>query len=283
MSRRFNVAVWAVACSLSLAPAGAALASDAPPALAAPAQAASASAGPAGSTAPLDASAAPAQAATPATGAAPVTGPAESQPAVAPQPAATPSAVAEQGPMVGYVKHTKPPVLIDSTPGKAAFALVGTVAEIAAGHDIVVNNDITDPSGDMAREIAAAYAAAHGAKVASSPLLDDHLWTLAKGSDLAAQSNGARYVVDVEPPGLNLIYFSFDWTHFDLMFMDRVRIIDTSNGTVVAKARCFLKSQKTPAALTHSELLADNAAKLKQLIASKSQSCVDLLKTGLKL
>jgi hypothetical protein len=181
------------------------------------------------------------------------------------------------------VKHSKPPVLVDSTPGTAAFAVIGAFAAISAGHDIVVNNAIQDPSGDMAHEIATAYAAAKGGHVADAPLLDDHLWTRAKSDVLTDQANGANYVVDVEPPGLTLIYFSFDWAHFDLMYASRVRIIDAADGKVVAQARCFLKSQKTPSVLTHSELLADSAAALKQLIVSKSDACVALMKTGLTL
>ena len=114
-------------------------------------------------------------------------------------------------------------------------------------------------------------------------MLDDHLWTRAKGVNLAQQANGANYVVDVDPPGMNLIYFSLDWTHFDLLFMTSVRIIDTTNGNIVAKTRCFLKSRKTPDSMTHAELLADKAAGLKKLIVQKSATCVDQLKAGLKL
>jgi len=190
---------------------------------------------------------------------------------------------ADETPLIRFVKHTKPPVLIDSTPGTAAFALVGAAAAIAAGHDIVVKNGIEDPSGDMARQVALAYAAAHGARVADEPLPDNHLWTQPKGKDLAAEANGARYVIDVDPPGMTLIYFSLDWAHFDLMFASQVRVIDTTTGAVVAKARCFLKSQKTPEALTHGELLADSAAKLKLLITAKANACATALKTGLKV
>lgn len=200
----------------------------------------------------------------------------------APPPAAAPPA-SVPGPLVGYVKHTQPPVLVDSTPATAGFAMIGAVAAIASGHDIVVNNAIQDPSGDMARDIANAFATAKAARVADAPLLDAHLWTRAKAGDLSAQANGAAYVVDVEPPGMTLIYFSFDWTHFDLMYASRVRIIDTADGKVVAQARCFLKSQKTPGVLTHSELLADNAAALKRLIASKSEACLTQMKSALKL
>lgn len=185
--------------------------------------------------------------------------------------------------LVAYVAHTKAPVLIDTTPAKAAFALVGAAAAIAQGHQIVVDNDIKDPSGDMAREIAATYAQAHGGRVAEAPILDEHQLVRAKGEKLAEDANGARYIVDVDSPGMNLIYFPTDWTHFDVMFSGHVRIIDASTGQVVDKARCFIRAEKTPDAMTHSQLLADKAANLKKVIASKSEACVAKLKTELKL
>lgn len=186
-------------------------------------------------------------------------------------------------PLIDYVKHTKPPVLVDTTAGSAGFALIGAAVAIASGHAIVVDNAIQDPSGDMAHELATAYAAAHGDRVADAPIPDDHLWTRAKSETLVQQSSGASYVVDVDPPGMTLIYFPLDWKHYDLTFMSGVRIIDTSDGKIVAKTRCYLKSQKTPGAMTHGELLANGAVALKQLIVSKSEACVAQMKAGLKL
>ena len=173
--------------------------------------------------------------------------------------------------------------IIDTTPAKASFALVGAFAAIAAGNTIVAENHIEDPNGDMAREIAIAYAAAHGARVADAPEADDHKWTQAKADKLSAGAAGARYVVDVEQPGMNLLYFPFDWTHFDLMFGARVRIIDTSNNQVVGQARCFMKTEKSPTLKGHEELLVNGAAELKLLIVRKSEACVAKMKTDLKL
>ena len=185
------------------------------------------------------------------------------------------------GPLIGYVKHTKPPTLEDRTPGTFVGGVVGAVAANPTGRDIVVNNAIQDPSGDMAHEIATAYATKRGGHVADAPLLDDHSRT--QSDLLASQAGGARYIVDVEPPWMTLVYFSFDWAHFDLMYVSRVRVIETADGKVVAQAGCFLRSEKTPGALTGDELLANSAAALKQLIVRKSEACVALMKTGLAL
>ena len=87
----------------------------------------------------------------------------------------------------------------------------------------------------------------------------------------------------VDSPGMNLIYFPVDWAHFDLLFMDRVRVIDTASQKVVAQSKCFIKTHKRPGLLTHDELLADNAAALKQLIKDKAAECTAKMKADLKL
>lgn len=203
-----------------------------------------------------------------------------------PTPAAPPSdapAAVPTGPAIAFVKHTQPPTLVDMTPGSAAFGMVGAFASIAAGHDLVVKDGIEDPSGDMAHELATAYAAAHGGHVADAPILNDEKMTRASPAKLTALANGASYIVDVDPPGMNIIYFSFDWTHFDLLYLSQVRVIDVSNNKVVAQARCFLKTVKAPDLPTHDQLVADKGAMLKQVIARKSGMCLDKLKSDLKL
>lgn len=271
MIRAYRAAAFAAIFDLCLALSAPAFAADAE----APAAAAPAATPVTGGEAAAPATAAPAMA-QPPTDAAPPTG-------VAPAAPTTQATQAgDQGVVIGFVKHTKPPALIDSTPGKAAFGMIGAAASISAGNDIVGMNDIQDPSGDMTHELAVAYAAAHGGRVADAPLLDAHKWTRVKGTDVAAEAAGARYVIDVDSPGMTLIYFSFDWTHFDLMFMATARVIDTSDGAVISKAHCFIKTDKSQAQ-THADLLADHAAKLKALIVSKSEACTAVLKTGLKL
>lgn len=190
-------------------------------------------------------------------------------PGVASAPAAAP------GSLVAFVKRTKPPKVAGFSAGLGALGAVGGLAASSGDGSMVTDNGIEDPSGDMARQIAGAYVAAHGGQVAATPLADDHPWTQAK-------AGGARYVVDVETPAMMLMYFSFDWAHYDLTYYDAVKIIDTTTGSVVAKARCSLDTNKANAA-TKAELSADHAARLKALIASKSEECLDHMKTSLKL
>lgn len=208
-----------------------------------------------------------------------------------PSSAPAAAAAAPSGPLVAYVKHTKAPLLIDQTVaavlpgalfGPIAAVTVGAAMTISGGSDIVAQNGIEDPSGDMARDIAMAYAAAHGGRVADGSIADDHKSTRAKPSALAEQADGAQYVVDVDPPGMTLTYFPFDWEHRDLMFLSNARVIDASSDKIVAQAHCFIKTDDSYE-MTHDELLADHAAELKQVIARKSRACVASIEDKLHL
>jgi hypothetical protein len=197
--------------------------------------------------------------------------------------AQTSAALAPAGGEIAYVQHPQPPALADTSAGSAAFALVGSAAAIASGQRIVSEDGIEDPNREMARTLAVAYAVVRGGSVSAAPILDPDESRGASPAKLAEQAGAAKFVVDVDAPYLNLTYFSFDLTHFDLLFATEARIIDTSNNRVVSKARCFLQAQKSLDLPTHEQLLANNGAALKDLIARKSHACVDEMKAKLKL
>jgi hypothetical protein len=195
---------------------------------------------------------------------------------------ASQAAPTASGPSVAWVKHVKPPQLMDDIAGLSAIGMIGAVAEISSGKHIVEADNIEDPSRELAETLAASWAAAHGGQVADAPILTDKEMLRASAETLAKNAAGARYVVDVDPPGMTLIYFSFDWTHYDLMYLDFVRVIDVPSNKVVATGRCFIKTEKQGAA-THDALIADDGALLKQVIARKADACLIKLKEDLKL
>jgi hypothetical protein len=173
--------------------------------------------------------------------------------------------------------------MTDMTVASAEFGMIGAIAAISSGQEIIDKNQIQDPTNDMAHEIAAAFAAAHGARVADTPIPDDPSLFRTSAKKLTEQANGARYVVDIDAPAMELLYFPFDWNHRDLMFFTVVKIVDTSTNKVVANARCLVKTKNAPDLMSHDQLLADGAAGLKQLIARKSATCLAELRSRLKL
>jgi len=196
----------------------------------------------------------------------------------------------QSGPLVAYVSHHGPPVLSDMTPRSAMFAGLGGaaggvglgMASTHAGRAIARDNGLEDPSGRMAHALAMAYAATVGGRVAASALNGDVPWSRIRPPEAAQRADGAQYVVEVDRPGMTLIYFPFDWEHRDLFLSSNARVIDTASGRAVAKAHCFVRTDHSND-LTHHDLLADNAAALKQLIIRKSDACVAELEAKLHL
>lgn len=192
--------------------------------------------------------------------------------------------VAADAPMVTYVVRRTPPQLVDLTPGRGAFAMIGAFAAISAGAKVVSENGIENPANDVAREVAIAYAAAHGYRVADTPLvIDDGNLEQAKKTALGSLAPGAHYVVDSDVASMNLTYFSGDWAHYRLLYSGRLRIIQTAGNRVVSEGRCSLKPKKTPDAPSHDALLENQAAMLKQLIRSSADQCGAEMKAALKM
>jgi hypothetical protein len=205
---------------------------------------------------------------------------APAQPPAAQAPSAPP---ADTGPVVGYIKHTKPPFMVDQTIASAELGMIGAAVSISAGHDIVKANNIEDPSVDVARQVAAAYAATQGGHVADAPISDDQVPPKTKMEDIGHFAAGARYVVNVAPVNMEIIYFVTDPLRRDLMLGSTGEIVDASSGKVVAKGRCFVKSEKVGERYTHDQLLDNEAAALKTLIARKSQECAEKMEASMKI
>jgi hypothetical protein len=234
---------------------------------------------------PAAATTAPAadQAAAPAAQSATAQPQASTPPPADPAPQTAPEPAAASGPLVTYIKRTKPPYMIDMTIASAELGMIGAFAAISSGHEIVTKNDIADPSTEIARSVAQAYAASQGGRVADTPIPDDQLPARAKPEDVGQRAGGARYVVAVAPANMEVIYFVSDPLRRDITLLTAAEIIDTSSGKVVARARCFIKQAKEGERFTHDQLLADQATALKAVIVRKSHECVEKLETGMKI
>jgi hypothetical protein len=188
----------------------------------------------------------------------------------------SPSAPAGSTPLIAYVTHAKPPQLLDPTSAQSIlFGPIATIADAAAGHE-VAKDSLQEPANDIARELAAIYAAAKGGRVLDKPLVDYRPGAPPNSDD----AKGANAIVDVEPADLALKHPPFDLSHTDLYFRATVHILDAS-GKTIASDRCVVFAGKT--SNTRDALLADNGALLRQVVAAKAEACVAQMKSALNL
>jgi hypothetical protein len=181
--------------------------------------------------------------------------------------------------MVAYVAHPEPPKFTDWKSGHTGFMLRGEAK--GAGEQIVQTYGIPNYGNETARQIAKAYASAHGLALASAPI------TVAPSHPLP----GARYVVDAGIPEMTLAQLSrsFIWPadpQVYLIYAQDVQILDGATRQVVAKASCHLGydgglfAQSLP---THAQVLGDGGAGLKRLVRERADKCIAVLEKRLGL
>ncbi len=158
-----------------------------------------------------------------------------------------------------------------TTAGKASFGLLGAAAMISAGNEIVKKNAVEDPAGSIARELANSFATANAMTVVPTE------GVLAKGTnpaELARQYSGADLLLDVQTVNWGFAYFPTDWNNYRVIYSAKARLIDTKTRKVLAEGFCSRVPDKTDDAPSHEELLANQAARLKQELQVAADHCI---------
>jgi hypothetical protein len=161
------------------------------------------------------------------------------------------------------------------TAGKAAFALVGAVAMIEAGNAIVKDNNIDDPTVLLAQNLVSAAEVRYGVMAATPPSVAIDTTDLAR---MAHAAGNADLLLDVQSLGSQFRYFPTDWSHYAVDSAFKVRLLDVRSASLIAEGFCRQTTQKDPSPPTKDELLADNAARLKSILATQRDACLQQLK-----
>lgn len=167
------------------------------------------------------------------------------------------------------------PDFVASTPGKAMFGLIGALAAISAGNDIVNNNGVEDPAPLIGRELSVELARRYGTAVSPNRIL------VIKDDDDAVTSPSASradLVLDVSTIGWSFIYFPFSWDHYRVLYNARLRLIDRRTAQVVAEGHCSRVPEETPTAPSYDQLLANRAQRLKDELRTAAQICAGQLR-----
>ncbi len=163
------------------------------------------------------------------------------------------------------------------TAGKAMFAMLGAIAMISAGNEIVRENDIEDPAAYIGAELAKKIAQDREMDVANvmAPSEDDSIEYLT-----AAHAN-YDYVLDVRTTNWSFGYFPTDWNSYRVIYGAKLRMIDVKSQEVVAEASCSRIPEQSAVSPSYDQLLNDGAARLKSELQTAAEYCVEELKTKL--
>lgn len=167
------------------------------------------------------------------------------------------------------------PAFAAMTAGKAAFAMLGGVAMIAAGNDLVKTNAVPDPSVAISAALLQHLQAARGVRAVAPAVMVDS----SSPEQIAAAGSGkAKYILDVQTVGWGFSYFPMDWSHYRVVYSANARLIDTTTRQVVAQGTCKRAPESNTNAPTHDTLVANQAAGLKQELQIAADECIKTLK-----
>jgi hypothetical protein len=93
-------------------------------------------------------------------------------------------------------------------------------------------------------------------------------------AELARQYSGADLLLDVQTVNWGFAYFPTDWNNYRVIYSAKARLIDTKTRKVLAEGFCSRVPEKTDDAPSHEELLANQAARLKQELEAAADHCI---------
>lgn len=179
-----------------------------------------------------------------------------------------------KGQTVALTTRAAKPDFAAQTAGKAAFAVLGAVAMISAGNEIIRTNDVQDPAGDISRWLGDDLRDIRGMQVVAPITV-----TSGDAEQLASAASGkARYVLDVETVNWMFGYFPTDWSHYRVMHVANARLVDVATRKVVAQGQCKHMAESNTDAPTYDELLDNRAAALKKELSVAALECASTLK-----
>ncbi|HEX9982924.1 MAG TPA: hypothetical protein VGF69_06655 [Thermoanaerobaculia bacterium] len=157
------------------------------------------------------------------------------------------------------------------TAGKAMFGMIGAAAMIVAGNKIIEENAVEDPAGYIATALATELASANTMTLVPKEGVLARSW---KPAELARQYTGSDLLLDIQTVNWSFGYFPSDWNNYRVIYNAKLRLIDTKSGKLLAAGFCSSIPDKSADAPSHDELLADNAARLKQELTEAADHCI---------
>lgn len=159
------------------------------------------------------------------------------------------------------------------------FGLIGGLAAIGLGNEIVRSNGIEDPADHIARVLSADLGAKYAVRVSSNPMPvgTDDVAQLSKGAP------DADLLLDVHTFLWAFNYFPTTWNRYRIVYTARLRLIDMKGGRVLAEGKCNRIPEETPAAPSYDELLANGAMRLKIELRIAADYCVNEFRPRLLL
>lgn len=177
-----------------------------------------------------------------------------------------------EGKKIVLTKYSTPD-FVATTAGKAAFALLGAVAMIVEGNEIVKENGIEDPALKISQGLAKKLSEERGITLISNQNISSASDDVQK---LVSAYPGADYLLDVKTFNWWFHYYPGDWAHYRVSYNARLRLIDSSTKKVIAEEGCKSTQGDDKNPPSKDQLLDNKASLLKAYLGQAASGCINL-------
>ncbi len=167
--------------------------------------------------------------------------------------------------------HYEPDPFLPTTSAKGAFAVLGVAAAVAEGKTLIKEKGLSDPAVAIKQELASNLAQRyHFSDVTFVP---DTQTYESDPKAVSTMAGNQGVVLDLRTFGRGTQYYPFK-PQYKVNYFAQARLISASEGRLISTERCVINHPYSETAPTYDQLMANNAALLKQKRAEAKAECV---------
>ena len=184
----------------------------------------------------------------------------------------TENSIPEKTKLRAIISKREKPDFAAMTAGKASFGLLGAVAMISAGNEVIKENEVEDPSHYIGAKLIDVLSTKYDIE-----LINDGIEIIESTDikEISEHYGAANYVLDVQTVNWSFVYFPTDWNNYRVIYSAKLRVIDTQKKEIIAEGFCSRTPEKDESSPSYDDLMENNAAGLKKELTVAADYCVE--------
>jgi len=163
------------------------------------------------------------------------------------------------------------------TAGKAMFGMLGAMAMIGHGNEIIKKNNVNDPALYIGSRLAKDLSNKRKVKADLKVKIEstDDI------SKLTKKYNNKNYILDIRTINWSFAYFPTDWNNYRVIYSNKLRLIDVHDNKLIAEGFCSQIPEQTEKSPSYDQLVDANARGLKNELKSSADKCLQEFKKNI--
>lgn len=176
---------------------------------------------------------------------------------------------AYRGKSITYAIHETPDFSA-MTAGMATFGGIGGAAMVGKGNKIIRENEVPDPARAIAAVLVNDLATEYGLLV----MLPNKKTHAKNPEGIASDYRESDLVLDVQTFNWGFAYFPLDWNNYRILYVCKLKLIDTEKQTVLAVGKFKYDSKDSGVYPSYDQLMNNKAEGLKMELKKAEEKCI---------